>query len=117
MSAGACLILHGKAAAREDVRAAVRAIRTEGLGVDVRVTWEGGDAERFARQAASEGFRIVIAGGGDGTINQVVAGLVAAAGETKDLPHLPPTTWRTPLASRSIHSRPSVWRIRVRWPA
>ena len=84
----ACLILHGKAAAREEVRAAVAAIRTEGLRVDVRVTWEGGDAERFARQAASEGFGIVMAGGGDGTVNQVVTGLVAAAGETKNLPHL-----------------------------
>jgi lipid kinase YegS len=52
------------------------------------VTWEGGDAERFARQAASEGFRVVIAGGGDGTVNQVVAGLLAAAGETRNLPHL-----------------------------
>jgi lipid kinase YegS len=71
-----CLILNGKAAMRDDVREAVRAIRDEGIALEVRVTWEGGDAERFARQAAGEGFRVVVAGGGDGTINQVVTGLM-----------------------------------------
>ena len=40
----ACLVLHGKAAKREDVRAAVRAVRDDGFHVDVHVTWEGGDA-------------------------------------------------------------------------
>lgn len=75
----ACLVLHGKAAAREDVRAAVRAVREEGVEVDVRVTWEASDAERFARQAARDGFGVVIAGGGDGTINQVATGLLDGA--------------------------------------
>ena len=72
----ACLVLHGKAAKREDVRAAVRAVRDDGFHVDVHVTWEGGDAARFARRAANEGFGVVIAGGGDGTVNEVVAGLL-----------------------------------------
>jgi lipid kinase YegS len=79
----ACLVLHGKTALREDVRAAVRAVRDEGHPVDVRVTWEGGDATRFARQAAQAGVDLVIAGGGDGTVNEVVAGLLGAAGESK----------------------------------
>jgi hypothetical protein len=57
----ACLVLHGKAAMRDDVRAAVRAVRNEGCHVDVRVTWEGGDVTRFARDAASSGFGVVIA--------------------------------------------------------
>jgi len=39
---------------REDVRATVRAVRDEEIRLDARVTWEGGDAERFARQAAKE---------------------------------------------------------------
>jgi lipid kinase YegS len=79
----ACLVLHGKAAMRDDVRAAVRAVRGEGCQVEVCVTWEGGDATRFARQAAQAGAALVIAGGGDGTVNEVVAGLAGSAGESK----------------------------------
>ena len=75
----ACLVLHGKAAARADVRAAVRSVRDKGHQVEVRVTWEAGDATRFARQAAQSGVDVVIAGGGDGSINEVAAGLIEAA--------------------------------------
>ena len=84
----ACLVLHGKAAARDDVRAAVRALRDEGARIDVRVTWESGDAQRFAREAASDGFEVVIAGGGDGTVNEVVAGLVDGSAEADVSPSL-----------------------------
>ncbi len=84
----ACLVLHGKAAMREDVRKAIAAVRAEGVPIDVRVTWEGGDAERFARMAAKEGFGVVIAGGGDGTVNEVVGGLVDGTDETSALPSL-----------------------------
>ncbi len=64
-SQSACLVLHGKAAMREVVRAAVRTVRDDGCRVEVRVTWEGGDAGRFARQAAEAGFAVVVAGGGE----------------------------------------------------
>lgn len=84
----ACLVLHGKAATRDAVRAAVRASRDEGARIDVRVTWESGDAQRFAREAAREGFEVVIAGGGDGTVNEVVAGLVDGSVETEASPSL-----------------------------
>jgi lipid kinase YegS len=73
---------------REDVRAAVRAVRDDGFHVDVHVTWEGGDAARFARRAANEGFGVVIAGGGDGTVNEVVSGLVDRGNETEPSPSL-----------------------------
>ena len=76
-------MLHGKAALREEVRAAVRAVREEGYQIEVCVTWEGGDATRFARQAAHAGVELLIAGGGDGTINEVVAGLLEPAGASK----------------------------------
>jgi diacylglycerol kinase family enzyme len=71
----ACLVLHGKAAARDDVREAVRAVRKDGYRVDVRVTWETGDASRSAREATETGYGVVVAGGGDGTVNEVVAGM------------------------------------------
>ena len=84
----ACLVLHGKAAQREDVRAAVRALRDDGFRVDVHVTWEGGDAARFARRAANEGFGVVIAGGGDGTVNEVVSGLMDRGSDAGPSPSL-----------------------------
>jgi len=71
----ACLVLHGKAAARDDVREAVRAVRKDGYRVDVRVTWESGDASRAAREATETGYGVVVAGGGDGTVNEVVTGM------------------------------------------
>ncbi len=71
------LILHGKSAQDPRVREAVQAVRAEGHEVAVRVTWEGGDAARLATEAvmaAREG-RVdrIVAGGGDGTVNEVFA--------------------------------------------
>ena len=115
----ACLVLHGKAARREDVRAAVRAVRDDGFHVDVHVTWEGGDAARFARRAANEGFGVVIAGGGDGTVNEVVSGLLDRGNnETGPSPawpfcrSAPPTTWRVLAACLSIPLEPYASRFR-----
>jgi lipid kinase YegS len=82
------LILHGKVAGRDDVRAAVRKIRDEGFTVDVCVTWERGDTTRFAREAAEAGCAVVIAGGGDGTVNEVVHGLAETANGTAAVPSL-----------------------------
>ena len=71
------LILHGKAAQEERVRAAVQAARNDGHMVDVRVTWEAGDARRFTRDAVRQARQgevdRIIAGGGDGTVNEVFA--------------------------------------------
>ena len=83
-----CVVLHGKAAMREDVRAAIRAVRDDGLQIDVRVTWEGGDASRFALEAAPNGYEVVVAGGGDGTVNEVVEGLIEGLAKTSSPPSL-----------------------------
>jgi lipid kinase YegS len=74
------LVLHGKQAQNPEVRAAVAAERAAGHQVEVRVTWEAGDAARLAEEAARMGRERVAAGGGDGTINEVVAGLLSAQG-------------------------------------
>jgi lipid kinase YegS len=71
------LILNGKKAGRPDVRTAVAAIRTAGHDLEVRITWEREDAARLVAEAASEGVSRVIAGGGDGSVNEVAAGLAA----------------------------------------
>jgi lipid kinase YegS len=72
------IILNGKSCSRDDVRLAVQRLRTEGCQIDVHVTWEGGDAARFARRLAEADERVVVAGGGDGTVHEVVGGLIAA---------------------------------------
>lgn len=74
------LILHGKAAARPPIRQAVEQVRADGHRLDVRVTWEAGDAVRFAKEAAADGVDTVVAGGGDGTLNEVVSGILDGSG-------------------------------------
>ncbi len=70
------IILNGKKAGLEEVRSAVTSLREEAGTVEVRVTWEHGDAARLVREASRDGIERVIAAGGDGTINEVVNALV-----------------------------------------
>ena len=71
------IILHGKAASDTRLRTAVSALRKDGQIVEVRVTWEPGDAVRLTGEAVTEASRgkinCIVAGGGDGTINEVFA--------------------------------------------
>lgn len=62
-------------AAVEAIRRGVERLREAGHTVYPHMTFEGGDARRFAREAAGRGADVVVAGGGDGTINEVVNGL------------------------------------------
>ncbi|MHA7845823.1 lipid kinase YegS [Serratia sp. D1N4] len=80
--ASALLIINGKSASNEEIRFSVKTLRDEGLTLHVRVTWEQGDVARFVAEACQLGAGTVIAGGGDGTINEVVTALA----------QLPPTT-------------------------
>ncbi|WP_275627205.1 lipid kinase YegS [Pseudomonas sp. 273] len=74
----AMLILHGKQAANDAVRAAVLARREAGWRLDVRVTWEEGDAERLVGEALAAGYPTLVAGGGDGTARAVAEALYRA---------------------------------------
>lgn len=71
------LILNGKKAGLDAVRAAVASVRAAGHRLDVRTTWEGGDAARLVAEAAREGVPRIVAGGGDGSVHEVVNGLMA----------------------------------------
>ena len=68
------LILNGKVAGNDALRAAVFRHRAAGHRIEVRVTWERGDARRCVSQAGK--IDLVIAAGGDGTLNEVVHGLM-----------------------------------------
>lgn len=64
------VILNGKKAGLPEVRAAIASARKRGT-VEVRPTFEGGDVDRLVREAAAEKCVCVVAGGGDGTVNEV----------------------------------------------
>lgn len=82
------LILNGKSAGDESVRDAVAALRNAGIRLDVRVTWEGGDAERYVAEAIADGVDTVIAGGGDGTLSEVATTLAHRDETAAALPSL-----------------------------
>jgi lipid kinase YegS len=75
------VIANGRAAADPKLRMAVAQVRELGHLVEVRVTWESGDARRFAAEAARTGIDTVVAAGGDGTLHEVVNGVVSASAQ------------------------------------
>lgn len=75
------LILNGKAAGNDALRAAVTRQRAAGHRIEVRVTWEKGDAWRFVSEAGK--VDLLIAAGGDGTLNQVLHGLMDLSEATR----------------------------------
>jgi YegS/Rv2252/BmrU family lipid kinase len=60
---------------RKKIEAALGLLKERGLEVELFLTAKRGDAERFSREAALGGPRMVVAAGGDGTFNEVANGL------------------------------------------
>ncbi|MNG83595.1 Lipid kinase YegS [compost metagenome] len=75
----AMLILHGKQAMNEPLRTAVHDTRERGWQLDVRVTWEAGDAARLVTEALAAGYTHIVAGGGDGTLRDVAEAMALQA--------------------------------------
>ena len=82
------LILNGKCAGDDALREAVQAVRQRGIRLDVRVSWEAGDAERHVAEAISDGVDTVIAAGGDGTLSEVATTLAHRDEDANALPSL-----------------------------
>lgn len=82
------VILNGKSATDTRVREALVALRQSGREVDVRVTWETGDATRQVAEALALGAVAVVAAGGDGTLNEVAGALAATDRLADALPAL-----------------------------
>src|SRR5256714_6579410 len=75
------LLITNPAAARTDARAvtAIRdTLRRGGWSVDVLATTRPGDARRFAAEARTHGFDVLVGYGGDGTAMQIAAGAVGS---------------------------------------
>ena len=60
---------------RQNVEEARNVWLAHGWTVDVETTHQPGDGVRLAREAADQGYDVVAAAGGDGTINEVINGL------------------------------------------
>jgi lipid kinase YegS len=68
------LILNGKVAENDTFRTAIAQQQALGHRIEVRVTRRKGDARRFVAEAGETD--LLIAAGGDGTLNEVVHGLM-----------------------------------------
>ena len=72
--------------AARSTRAARLAERIRALqpAPELHFTRSPGDAQRLARELAAQGHKIVVAAGGDGTVNEAVNGLCAAQPDRPD---------------------------------
>ncbi|WP_447904680.1 lipid kinase YegS [Stenotrophomonas geniculata] len=82
------LILNGKSAGNDDLREAVGHWRGQGVQLEVRVTWEDGDAERYVAEAIDHGVDVIVAAGGDGTLSAVAETLAHREEPADALPSL-----------------------------
>lgn len=73
----------------KELRAAVESLRAANHTVVPRLTFDPEDALRYARVAADQQYDLVIAAGGDGTVNEVVNGLVHDDGHRPRLGIIP----------------------------
>jgi diacylglycerol kinase (ATP) len=64
-----------KKASERKVALASYYLQSKGFEVEVFFTEKKGDAEKLARKAARKSPHLIIAGGGDGTINEVINGI------------------------------------------
>lgn len=91
------LVIHNPSAGmRTDVaalEAAVAVMREAGWGVEVRGTTAPGQATDFARLAAADGLDAAFAVGGDGTVNEVLNGLVHSQTALGVLPYGTANVW------------------------
>lgn len=71
-----CLLLHKKSCTRPEVKEAIKAVRSQGVDIVVRIPWSRKDQKTFIRDAIKAGITRFVAAGGDGTLNGVVNALL-----------------------------------------
>ena len=72
--------------ARKQIPQIEQALATFGVAYELHVTERPKQATEWAASAAEAGFDAVLAAGGDGTIHEIVNGLIVAAGDGPTLP-------------------------------
>lgn len=69
-----CVILNPAAGSAKEIDTIMKQLRRL-PGAEIRTTSRTGDAVRFAKQHAKTGCDLIVAAGGDGTLNEVVNGI------------------------------------------
>ena len=77
-----CVILNPIAGSVKDPDALVEKLRSL-PGISVKVSARRGSASRFARTALKNGCDIIVAAGGDGTLNEVINGIGEQTGQIR----------------------------------
>jgi diacylglycerol kinase (ATP) len=72
-----CIICNPGAGSVDDPSSTFEQLRDEHGAATVRLTKDSGQATEFAHQAAEDGYELVVAAGGDGTLNEVINGIAA----------------------------------------
>ena len=80
------VIIFNPKARSEKSRGLADVLRELAPGAELRMTNGPGDARRLAAEAAREGFRVVAAAGGDGTVNEVANGIAGTDAALAVLP-------------------------------
>jgi diacylglycerol kinase (ATP) len=78
----------GKGSAAEELPQVEALLRERGFDYDLVLTKSRGHALELSREAASEGRELVIAAGGDGTINETINGLMSIGNSSENRPTL-----------------------------
>ena len=73
----------GRLSEQEKVTLVEQAMQTAGLEYQLELTQYAGHATELAQQAILDGWPIIVAAGGDGTIHEVIVGF-----------HLSPSQWQ-----------------------
>jgi len=80
------IVILNPAARSERARRWRSRVETVARGATICATSRSGEAESMARHAAAEGFEIIVAAGGDGTVNEVVNGIAGTSAALGLLP-------------------------------
>lgn len=107
----------GQAEALErELSAAADVWREQGWSVDMMPTTGPGDGRRLACEAVVQDYDLVVAAGGDGTINEVINGLAGSRTALATLPLGTMNVWarelRLPLQPRAAASAMLGWTVR-----
>jgi diacylglycerol kinase family enzyme len=105
----------GQVIVRHDLEQAVEYLERSGWNVSFQETRAPLEATALARQAAQEGVDVVIAAGGDGTVNEVLAGLVNTNTVLGVLPVGTTNVWALQMRIPTVNSviGPSPWLTKI----